>query len=136
MNRVSATSTTAQSTESAPKNAVQVRVAGTATGTTFTPEQVCDLPLDVLLSELNVRLRTIDTDQPQFREFDFGLFFGYRVARASSVTIFTRQCATEAERDIAIRYLLTQHLGLPTHLFPAEMQHTVYIGPNHDEVAE
>lgn len=117
-------------------NGVQVPVAESATGSSLTPEQVCDLPLDDLLTQLHVDLDTVDTDQPHFAGLDFRRFFGYMVVRASSITVFTREAASEVERDIAIRYMLTQHLGLPTHLFPAEMQHTVYVGPNHDEVTE
>ncbi|MGV9242650.1 hypothetical protein [Streptomyces sp. NPDC003710] len=101
----------------------------------LTPEQVCDLPMDELLTRVNGRLDTIDTESDTFAGIDFAGFFGYIVDRGlSGITVYTAANATDAARDVYIRYLITQHLGLPTHLFPDVFQVTVFTGPNLDQV--
>lgn len=86
---------------------------------TLTPEQVCDLPLDELLARVNGSLDTTEINEPKF--------FGYTTVYASGrITIHIPTQASDLEREIAIRFLLTQHLGLPTHLFPDVLQVTVF----------
>ncbi|WP_432170945.1 hypothetical protein [Streptomyces sp. 1222.5] len=110
-------------------------VSETATApSTLTPEQVCDLPMGELLARVSGNLDTIDTQAPKLAGFDWSGFFGYIVVRNSGVTIYTPADATDAARDVYIRYLITQHLGLPTDLFPDVFEVTVFVGPNLDQV--
>lgn len=110
---------------------------GPATATapsTLTPEQVCDLPMSALLARVNGSLDTIDTQAAKLADFNWSGFFGYIVIRDSGVTIYTPADATDVARDVYVRYLITQYLGLPTHLFPDVFEVTVFAGPNLDEV--
>ncbi|MFF4347567.1 hypothetical protein [Streptomyces sp. NPDC001530] len=108
--------------------------APTAQRHALTPDQVCDLPMDELLARVNGSLNTIDTEKALYAGLDTTRFLGYVVDRPSGITVFTPDNATEAARDVAIRYLVTQHLGLPTHLFPDIFEVTVFTGSNLDEV--
>ncbi|MEU6098416.1 hypothetical protein [Streptomyces sp. NPDC047079] len=93
----------------------------------LTPEQVCDLPMDELLTRVNGRLDSTEINEPGF--------FGYITVTASGrITIYTPASLHDDIRDAAIRYLITTHLGLPTHLFPDVFRVTVFAGPNLDEV--
>lgn len=85
----------------------------------LTPEQVCDLPMDELLTRVNGRLDTTDIDEPKF--------FGYVTVTASGrITIYTPASLSDTVRDAAVRFLITTHLGLPTHLFPDVFEATVF----------
>lgn len=101
---------------------------------TLTPEQVCDIPMDELLAQVRGSLDTLDTRAPKFAGIDWSGFFGYIVVRNSGVTIYTPADATDTARDVYIRYLITQYLGLPTDLFPDVFEVTVFVGPNLDQV--
>ncbi|SED26017.1 hypothetical protein SAMN05216532_3980 [Streptomyces sp. 2231.1] len=105
-----------------------------AISASLTAEQVCDLPLNDLIAQVNARLDIIDTHAPNFAGIDCSGFFGYIVVRESGVTIYTPADATDVARDVYIRYLITQHLGLPTGLFPDVFEVTVFAGPNLDKV--
>mgnify|MGYP001097060363 CR=1 FL=1 len=101
----------------------------------LTPDMVCDLPMDELLARVNGRLDTIDVHSRNFEGIDPSRFIGYVVDRRSSgITVYTPVGAAEAARDIAIRYLVTKHLGLPDHLFPDIFEVTVFAGRNLNEV--
>ena len=106
-----------QPTVPALVNGVQVPVAESAAA--LTPEQVCDLPMGDLLAQVDVTLDTTEINEPGF--------FGYTTVHNSGrATIYLPSQASDLERDIATRYLITQYLGLPTHLFPGVLQVTVY----------
>ena len=110
MNRVSTASAV---------NEVQVPVAEDVTGASLTPEQVCDLPMHDLLGRVNATLDSTEINEPKF--------FGYVVVYAAGrLVIYIPSKASELEREIAIRFLVTQSLGLPTHLFPDVLQATAY----------
>lgn len=111
-----------------------IQATPTAQRNKLTPDQVCDLPMGDLLAQVNGSLGTIDTDRAVYAGVDTARFLGYVVARPSGVTVYTAKNATEAARDVYIRYLITQHLGLPTNLFPDIFEVTVYAGPNLNEV--
>ena len=117
MPKVQPSAATAQPTQPAATalvNGVQVAVADAA----LTPEQVCDLPLDELLAQVNATLDTTEINEPKF--------FGYITIHASGhATIYLPSQASDLERDIGARFLITMHLGLPTHLFPDVLQATV-----------
>ena len=117
-NRVSATSMAmSQPTVSAPVSAVQVRTAESVAGSGLTPAQVCDLPLEELLARVNASLDTTEIDGPKF--------LGYvTVTNSGRITIYTPGHLGDDTNDAAIRYLITQHLGLPTTLFPDVFQVT------------
>ncbi|MGQ5580355.1 hypothetical protein [Streptomyces sp. ECR3.8] len=84
----------------------------------LTPEQVCDLPMDDLLAQVNVQLAATEINEPGF--------FGYVAIHASgSSTIYLPSQAGDLERDIATRFLIATHLGLPTDLFPDVLKATV-----------
>ncbi|MBL3670264.1 hypothetical protein JL475_30670 [Streptomyces sp. M2CJ-2] len=86
---------------------------------TLTEEQVCDLPMDELLAQVDVTLDTTEINEPGF--------FGYSTVHASGrATVYIPSQAGDLERDIATRFLVTKFLGLPTHLFPDVLQATVY----------
>lgn len=107
----------------------------TPTAQRLTPDQVCDLPMGDLLARTNVRIGVpIDLSNPDYIDADTDHFFGYLVDRKSGVTLHIRSDATEVAHDVYVRYLITQHLGLPTHLFPAELQHTVFSGATAEAV--
>lgn len=139
MNRVSTASTatpqhTAQPAASAHVNAVQVRVAESVTGTSLTADQVCDLPMGELLAWTGAEIGlSLDFSDPVYDGVVTTPMFGYLVSRKSGATLHIRKDATKDAHDIYVRYLLTQHLGLSTHLFPDVLQHTVFVGPNLDE---
>ncbi|MFE1748975.1 hypothetical protein ACFW88_00215 [Streptomyces anandii] len=100
----------------------------------LTPEMVCNLPMDDLLAQVNGSLDTIDVHSGRFDGIDTSRFFGYAVHRQSGVTVYTAADATDEARDVYIRYLITQYLGLPTHLFPDIFEVTIFAGPNLAEV--
>jgi len=84
---------------------------------TLTPEQVCDLPMAELLARVNGVLDTTEINEPKF--------IGYVTVTASGrVTIHTPTKASPDAREVAIRFLITTHLELPTHLFPDVFQVT------------
>ncbi|WP_326786424.1 hypothetical protein [Streptomyces sp. NBC_00151] len=123
MNRVAATAM-APSTQTERRadlstsvvvNGVQVPVARPADQ--LTAVQVCDLPMDELLARVNGSLDTTEIDGPKF--------LGYvTITGSGHITIYTPDSLGDDTRDAAIRYLITQHLGLPTHLFPDVFQVT------------
>ncbi|MFF7949391.1 hypothetical protein [Streptomyces griseorubiginosus] len=116
-NRVTASTVAAQSTASAPVSAVQVRTGESAADLTST--DVCSLPLDVLLPMVNARLDST--------EISGDGFFGYvTITRAGRLTIYTPDYLDDDGRDAAIRFLITKHLGLSSHLFPEMLQATVF----------
>lgn len=80
--------------------------------TQLTPAQVCDLPMGDLLARVNGSLADACFDEPNF--------FGYVTIRPSTghITVHTPASLADDTRDGAIRFLITQHLGLPAHLFP------------------
>jgi hypothetical protein len=85
----------------------------------LTCDQVCDWPMDDLLARVNGSLDTTDINEPKF--------FGYITVTASGrITIYTPTDTSDVTRDAAIRFLITTHLGLPTHLFPDVFQATVF----------
>ncbi|MEV0639007.1 hypothetical protein AB0I77_29505 [Streptomyces sp. NPDC050619] len=101
----------------------------------LTPDMVCDLPMGELLARVNGRLDTIDTEAHRYEGIDTTRFLGYVVdRRLSGITVYTPANATEAARDISIRYLVTQYLGLPTDLFPDIFEVTVYTGADVEAV--
>jgi hypothetical protein len=82
-----------------------------------------------LLAQVHGRLDTIDTETHNFAGIDTTRFIGYVVARRiSGITVYTARNASETARDLYVRYLITQALGLPTHLFPDVFEATVYSG--------
>ncbi|MFC8201311.1 hypothetical protein ACFUTV_38830 [Streptomyces sp. NPDC057298] len=95
-------------------------LASTATDTsTLTSAQVCDLPMGELLARVNGSLATTEINEPKF--------FGYVTVTASGrITIYTPTGANDVTRDAAIRFLITTHLGLSTHLFPDVFEATVF----------
>jgi len=96
-------------------NGVQVPVAR-PTGQ-LTAAQVCDLPMGDLLAQVNGSLDTTGINEPKF--------LGYvTITRSGRITIHTPDSLGDDTRDAAIRFLITQHLGLPTHLFPDVFQVT------------
>ncbi|MFJ9020768.1 hypothetical protein ACIRPU_12410 [Streptomyces sp. NPDC102259] len=95
----------------------KVQLHTTASPAPLTPEQVCDLPMDELLARVNGVLDTTEINEPKF--------IGYVTVTASGrVTIHTPTKAHPDTRDGAIRFLITTHLELPTHLFPDVFQVT------------
>lgn len=77
----------------------------------LTCEQVCDLPMGELLAQVNGSLDTTGINEPGF--------FGYVTVTASNrITVYTPASLGDDTRDAAIRFLVTQHLGLSVHLFP------------------
>ncbi|MFJ1808510.1 MULTISPECIES: hypothetical protein [unclassified Streptomyces] len=95
----------------------KVQLQTAAAPATLTPDQVCDLPMDELLARVNGRLDTTEINEPKF--------IGYVTVTASGrVTIHTPTKAHPDTRDGAIRFLITTHLELPTHLFPDVFQVT------------
>ncbi|MGW3024802.1 hypothetical protein [Streptomyces sp. NPDC001221] len=85
----------------------------------LTPEQVIDLPMDELLTHVNGRLDTTEINEAGF--------FGYVTVTASGrITIYTPAGLDDDIRDAAIRYLITTHLGLSTHLLPDFLVATVF----------
>jgi len=91
----------------------------TMPSTQLTPEQVCDLPMGDLLAQVDVTLDTTEINEPKF--------FGYIAIHDSGrATVYLPSQASDLQRDIAARFLITQYLGLPTHLFPDVLQVTVY----------
>ncbi|MEU5394551.1 hypothetical protein [Streptomyces tibetensis] len=96
----------------------QLPTTSMAPSTQLTPEQVCDLPMGNLLAQVNVTLDTTEINEPGF--------FGYVTIQGSGrATIYLPSQASDLVRDIATRFLITTHLGLPTHLFPDVLQATV-----------
>jgi hypothetical protein len=94
----------------------------TPTDQRLTCEQVCDLPMDELLVQVDGSLGTTGINEPGF--------FGYvTVTRSNRITVYTPASLGDDTRDAAIRYLITQHLGLPTHLFPDVFQVTRFTIP-------
>lgn len=111
-------------------NGVQVPVAAG-----LTAEQVRRLPVADLLARTNTTIgATLDLTDPVYDGVDTSTFFGYLAVRESGITLFLRDDATEEVQDVYIRYLLTVHLGFPMDHFPEILQHTVFVGPNLDEV--
>lgn len=90
----------------------------------LTPEQVCDLPMDELLAQVNGSLDTVDTEQYRREGINPDGFLGYTAVRRSGVTVITAERMHEATRDVAIRFLITKYLGLPADLFPDVFQAT------------
>jgi len=87
----------------------------------LTAAHVCDLPLDELLAQVNGCLGTTEINEPGF--------FGYITVHASGrFVIRLPSRASQLHRELAIRYFVTVHLGLPAHRFPAIVQHTVFDG--------
>lgn len=85
----------------------------------LTPDQVCDLPMGELLARVNGSLGTTKIDEP--------MFFGYVTVTASGrITVRTPASLTDDTRDAAIRFMVTTHLGLSTHLFPDVFEATVF----------
>ncbi|MCX4576563.1 hypothetical protein OHB41_25990 [Streptomyces sp. NBC_01571] len=83
----------------------------------LTSAQVCDLPMDELLARVNGSLDSTGINEPGF--------FGYVTVTASGrITIYSPTCLGDDTRDAAIRFLITQHLGLSAHLFPDVFQVT------------
>lgn len=117
-NRVAATSTAMpRPATPAPDSAVQVRIAESNIGAELTPQQVCDLPMAVLLAQVNGSLDTTEINEPKF--------LGYvTITGSGRITIHTPDGLGDDTRDAAIRYLITQHLGLPADLFPDVFQVT------------
>jgi hypothetical protein len=110
-------------------------LASTPADQPLTCEQVCDLPMGELLALVNGSLGTIDTEARRYEGIDTARFLGYVVdRRRSGITVYTAKNASEAARDVYIRYLITQRLGLSTRLFPDIFEVTVFAGPNLDEV--
>lgn len=86
--------------------------------TQLTQAQVCDLPMADLLAQVDVHLDTTEINEPNF--------FGYiTVDAADRATIHIPSEASDLSRDIATRFLIATHLGLPTDLFPGVLQATV-----------
>ncbi|WP_284437147.1 hypothetical protein [Streptomyces sp. TUS-ST3] len=80
---------------------------------------MCSLPLDVLLPMVNARLAATEISGKGF--------FGYAtITRAGRLTIYTPDYLDDDGRDAAIRFLITKHLGLSSHLFPEMLQATVF----------
>lgn len=93
-------------------------VTATAPSTQLTQAQVCDLPMADLLAQVDVHLDTTEINEPNF--------FGYiTVDAADRATIHIPSEASDLSRDIATRFLIATHLGLPTDLFPGVLQATV-----------
>lgn len=88
----------------------------------LTADQVCDLPMDELLTRVNGSLADACFDEPKL--------LGYVTIRPSTghIAIHTPASLADDTRDAAIRFLITQHLGLPTHLFPDVFEVTVFDG--------
>jgi hypothetical protein len=98
-------------------SATTATAPSTPIGPSLTCEQICDLPLELLLAQVNGGLDTTDIDEAKF--------LGYvTITRSGRITIHTPASLAEDTRDAAIRFLITQHLGLPTHLFPDAFQVT------------
>jgi len=135
MNTVHARATVEGAPQGHPADdAVQVRIAPEVES--LTAEQVCDLPLPVLLARTNAKIgKPVDLSSDNFADVDTSYFFGYLVSRPKDATLHIRSDATEIAHDVYVRYLIAMHLGLPTDLFPPELSHTVFVGPNLDEVA-
>jgi hypothetical protein len=73
--------------------------------------------MDELLAQVNGSLDTTEISGPKF--------LGYvTITRSGRITIYTPASLAEDTRDAATRFLITQHLGLPTHLFPDVFQVT------------
>jgi hypothetical protein len=97
------------STSSAAISEVQVLTAGPADQ--LTSAQVCDLPMGELLARANGSLAPTGINEPGF--------FGYvTVTTSGRITIYSPTSLGDDTRDAAIRFLITQHLGLSVHLFP------------------
>jgi hypothetical protein len=100
----------------------------------LTAAQVCDLPMGELLARTGAAIGlSLDFSDPVYDGVVTTPMFGYLVSRKAGATLHIRSDATEDAHDIYVRYLLTQYLGLSTHLFPDVLQHTVFVGPNLDE---
>lgn len=92
-------------------SATTATAPSTPTDQHLTCEQVCDLPMGELLAQVNGSLAPACINEPGF--------LGYVTDTASGrITIHTPASLGDATRDAAIRFLITQHLDLPTHLFP------------------
>lgn len=92
-------------------------LASTPADQPLTSAQVCDLPMGDLLARVNGSLDTTEIDEPKF--------LGYvTITGSGRITIHTPDSLGDDTRDAAIRYLITQHLSLPTHLFPDVFQVT------------
>lgn len=93
-------------------------VTATAPSTQLTQAQVCDLPMADLLAQVDVHLDTTEINEPNF--------FGYITVDATDrATIYIPSEASDLTRDVATRFLIATHLGLPTDLFPGVLQATV-----------
>lgn len=111
------TATSTQSSAATLTGGIQVPTVENAAALTST--DVCSLPLDVLLPMVNARLDST--------EINGDGFFGYAtITRAGRLTIHTPDYLDDDGRDAAIRFLITKHLGLSSHLFPEMLQATVF----------
>lgn len=116
-------SPTSTATSTLPASAlldeVQVPIAQSAAGTMLTAAQVCSLPMEELLDQVGAELDTTDITANGF--------FGYVTVRKSGrITVHTPVGLDNDARDAAIRFFITKHLGLSSHLFPSVLQVSVF----------
>lgn len=101
-----------------------------AISASLTPSQVCDLPMDELLDLTDVRIGApLDLANCERAGLNTEGLFGYLAIREAETILHIRGDADEVAQDGYARYLITQYLGLPTHLFPDVLQHTVLDPP-------
>lgn len=89
----------------------------------LTCEQVCDLPMGELLALVNGGLAPSCIDEPGI--------LGYVTITPCSgrIAVHTPASLGDDTRDGAIRFLIAQHLNLPTHLFPDGFEVTRFTVP-------
>jgi hypothetical protein len=92
-------------------------------GQRLTCEQVCDLPMGELLALVNGSLAPSCIDEPGI------LGYVTITPRSGRIAVHTPASLDGAARDGAIRYLIAQHLNLPTHLFPDGFEVTRFTIP-------
>jgi hypothetical protein len=103
-------------------SATTATAPSTPTDQHLTCEQVCDLPMGELLARVNGSLDSTLIDEPKF--------LGYVTITASGrITVYTPASLGDDTRDAAIRFLITQHLDLPVHLFPDVFEVTRFTIP-------
>ena len=78
--------------------------------------------MDELLTQVDAELGTTNISAHGF--------FGYvTITEAGHVTVYTPTGIDDDVRDAAIRFLITQHLGLPTHALYGGMKVTRFTIP-------
>ncbi|MEU9065483.1 hypothetical protein AB0D60_01115 [Streptomyces sp. NPDC048306] len=88
--------------------------------------QVCSLPMEELLVQVGAELDTTDITANGF--------FGYVTVRKSGrITVHTPVGLDDDARDAAIRFFITKHLGLSSHLFPSVLQVSVFDRESEDQ---